>query len=78
MAQEIKSIKAGQKFLIIDKSGVGFEAGCIVESLDTIDNIKEDDLICKMKWIGGYKTKYQLAILGQKIKHLKRFKGKIK
>lgn len=81
MAQAIKKIKAGQKFLVIDKSGIGFEEGCIVESLDTIDtidNLKEEDWICNMKWIGGYETNYPLAILSQKIKHLKRFKGKIK
>lgn len=81
MAQAIKNVKAGQKFLVIDKSGVGFEEGCIVESLDTIDtidNLKQDDWINNMKYIGGYNSKYKEAILAQKIKHLKRFKGKIK
>lgn len=81
MAQAIKNVKAGQKFLVIDKLGIGFEEGCIVESLDTIDtidNLKEDDWICNMKYVGGYNSKYKEIILSQKIKHLKRFKGKIK
>lgn len=78
MAQAIRNVKAGQKFLVIDKSGVGFEKGCIIESSIDRINLKEDDWICNMKYVGGYNSKYKKTILSQKVKHLKRFKGKIK
>ena len=76
MAQEIKNVKAGQKFLVIDKRNKGFMEGTIVEALESMDNIKEDYWF-SCKWIGGTK-KYENIKLNQSTKHLKRFKGKIK
>ena len=75
MAQAIKNIKAGQRFLVIDKRGKGFKEGAIVESLKSIDNINNEWFECK--WIGGTED-YKDIVLSQSIKHLKRFKGKIK
>lgn len=76
MAKEIKNIKTGQRFLVIDTEGNGFEEKTIVESLKTIDNIDKNRWF-ECKWIGGTK-RYEDVILRQKITHLKRFKGKIK
>lgn len=74
MAQAIRNIKAGQRFLVIDKEGMGFKEGTIVEALESINNI-ETNMWFNCKWIGGTKE-YEELILGQKIEHLKRFKGK--
>lgn len=76
MAQAIKNVKAGQRFLVVDKKDEGFKEGTIVEALESIDN-KDKSYWFRCKWVGGTK-KYQKCVLGQKIEHLKRFKGKIK
>ena len=76
MAQAIKNIKDGQKFLVIEEKGSGFCEGTIVEALLSIYDI-DKNMWFPCKWVGGTK-KYTNVILSQKIEHLKRFKGKIK
>ena len=76
MAQDIRNIKAGQRFLVIDKKENGFNEGTIVEAIESIKNINEEKWFA-CKWIGGTK-KFTSIMLKQKIEHLKRFKGKIK
>lgn len=79
MRQVIKNIKAGQKFEIIGESCNGFDIGCIVEALNDINNVEY--YAGDFKWIGGYKPTtfiYKTIVLGQNVKDLKRFKGKIK
>ena len=76
MKQDIRNVKAGQRFLVIDKENKGFKEGTIVEALESKD-ITEEDQWFRCKWIGGTE-RYKNITLGQKIEHLKRFKGKIK
>lgn len=76
MAQDIRNIKAGQKFLVIDMQINGFEIGCIIEALDNTTNV--EIFAGRFKWIGGFKPAYYNKILGQNVQDLKRFKGKIK
>ena len=76
MAQAIKNIKAGQRFLVIDKEEIGFKENAIVEALESKNNIDEN-IWFYCRWIGGDKS-YMDKILMQNIKHLKRYKGKIK
>ena len=76
MAQAIRNIKAGQRFLVIDKEDKGFKEGTIVEALESKDNIS-DTYWFNCKWVGGTNM-FSGLVLGQSIKHLKRFKGKIK
>ena len=76
MAQAIKNIKAGQRFLVIDKKEDGFKEGTIVEALESKDNVS-DAYWFSCKRVGG--TEHYINItLKQSTKHLKRFKGKIK
>ena len=42
MAQAIRNIKAGQRFLVIDKENEGFTEGTIVKALESINNINEN------------------------------------
>ena len=76
MAQRIVNIKAGQRFLVIDKEEIGFKENTIVEALESINNIDEN-MWFYCKWIGGNKNYMNIA-LKQNIEHLKRYKGKIK
>ena len=76
MAQAIKNIKAGQRFLVIDKEEIGFKENAIVEALESKNNI-DANIWFYCRWIGGDKS-YMDKILMQNIKHLKRYKGKIK
>ena len=87
MKQDIRNIKAGQRFLVIDKENKGFKEGTIVEALESKDNIGENDWFrCKWvgendwfrcKWVGGNDW-YKDIVLDQSVEQLKRFKGKIK
>ena len=76
MKQDIRNIKAGQRFLVIDKENKGFKEGTIVEPLETKDNIGENDWF-RCKWVGGNDW-YKDIVLDQSVEQLKRFKGKIK
>lgn len=76
MAQAIKNIKAGQRFLVIDKKEDGFKEGTIVKALESKDNVS-DAYWFSCKRVGGTEE-YKDLTLNQTIKHLKRFKGKIK
>ena len=76
MAQDIKNVKVGQRFLVIDKEEKGFREGTIVEAIESIDSINKNYWF-SCKWVGGTEL-YQDITLSQKIEHLKRFKGKIK
>lgn len=76
MAQAIRNIEAGQRFIVVDGKGIGFLDGTIVESIDSLKNTDENTWF-GCKWIGGTEN-YMNKNLRQKVKHLKRFKGKIK
>ena len=76
MAQTIKNIKAGQRFLVIDKEEIGFKENTIVEALESINNIDEN-MWFYCRWISGDKS-YMDLTLKQNIEQLKRYRGKIK
>ena len=74
MAQAIRNIKAGQRFLVIDERCEGFYKGTIVEALESVDGISKDYWF-RCKWVGGTEI-YQNIKLNQKIEHLKDLKEK--
>ena len=77
MAQVIRNVKIGDKF-IVNAETTGFENGVIVESITESKNIstKEDEWI-RCKYIGG-ESSYKNLELWQKTVDLKRYRGKIK
>lgn len=78
MAQDIKNIKAGQKFIVVQNTTNGFPEGCIVEALQ--DNKNCDSIVQGLKWVGGYEPDdiYKRVDLAHHTVDLKRYKGKIK
>ena len=78
MAQAIRNIKAGQKFIIIDNLIEGFPIGAIVEATQTTMNCKGS--AGDFKLIGGVDENYLYRDieLRQRVCELKRYKGKIK
>lgn len=77
MAQVIRNIKVGNRFIIIDQS-TGFECGVVVESLGEELNIANDEKrFVRCKYVSG-ESKYKTVWLWQRTVELKRYKGKIK
>ena len=78
MAQAIRNIKAGQKFIIIDNIIGGFPIGAIVEAQETTMKCKESAGVFKL--IGGVDENYAYRELNfnQRVSELKRYRGKIK
>ena len=77
MAQVIRNIKVGDKFIIINTT-TGFEYGVVVESLGEELNITNDESrFIRCKYVSG-ESEYKTIWLWQKTVDLKRYKGKIK
>ena len=77
MAQAIRNVKVGNKFIVIDAT-TGFEYGVVVESLGEELNITNDESrFIRCKYVSG-ESKYKTIWLWQKTVDLKRYKGKIK
>ena len=78
MAQTIKNIKAGQKFIVVQDTSNGFPAGCIVEAMQNQEDCTE--IVRELKWIGGFESDkvYKNLALGHHTVDLKRYRGKIK
>lgn len=78
MAQAIKNIKAGQKFIVVQNTSSGFPEGCIVEALKDIKDCGK--IVQGLKWVGGYAPgyEYERVDLAHNAVDLKRYKGKIK
>lgn len=78
MAQAIKNIKAGQKFIVVQNTSGGFPEGCIVEALGDIKDC--DSVVQGLKWVGGHEPDdiHKLVDLAHHTIDLKRYKGKIK
>ena len=78
MAQAIKNIKAGQKFIIIDNAINGFPIDAIVEAQETIMNCRGRAGVFRL--IGGVDENYPWKELtfNQRVSDLKRYRGKIK
>lgn len=78
MAQIIRNVKAGQKFIVVQNTSGGFPEGCIVEALwDSKDCGK---VVQGLRWVGGYELEhvYRQVALSHHTVDLKRYKGKIK
>ena len=77
MAQVIRNVKIGDKF-IVNAETAGFEHGVVVESLSEELNITNDESrFIRCKYVSGESNWKNLG-LWQKTVDLKRYKGKIK
>ena len=77
MAQVIRNVKVGDKFIVNDET-TGFEYGIVVESLSEELNITNDESrFIRCKYVSG-ESNYKTIWLWQKTVELKRYKGKIK
>lgn len=82
MAQAIRNIKKGQRFIVLsNEEPSGFEVGCLIEAIENVDNCQETGW-ARFKWIDGNMPWYikhnPEVTLSNTISELKRFKGKIK
>ena len=75
MAQVIRNVKIGDKF-IVNAETTGFEHGIIVESITESKNISGKKHI-RCKYVSG-ESQWKNLELWQKTVDLKRYKGKIK
>ena len=77
MAQVIRNVKVGDKFIVNDAT-TGFEYGVVVESLSEARNITNDERrFIRCKYVSG-ESNYKTIWLWQKTVELKRYRGKIK
>ena len=77
MAQVIRNVKVGDKFIVNDAT-TGFEYGVVVESLSEELNITNDESrFIRCKYVSG-ESQWKNLELWQKTVDLKRYKGKIK
>ena len=77
MAQVIRNVKIGDKFIVND-TATGFEYGVVVESLGEELNIANDESrFIRCKYVSG-ESEYKTIWLWQKTVELKRYRGKIK
>ena len=77
MAQVIRTVKVGDKFIVND-AATGFEYRVVVESLSEELNITNDESrFIRCKYVSG-ESNYKTIWLWQKTVDLKRYKGKIK
>ena len=77
MAQAIRNVKVGDKFIVNDAT-TGFEYGVVVESLSEELNITNDESrFIRCKYASG-ESKYKTMWLWQKTVEQKRYRGKIK
>ena len=75
MAQKIRNVKVGDKF-IVNAGTLGFEKGIIVESISEERNISNDEVrYIRCKYVSG-ESLWKKIELWQKTIDLKRYKGK--
>ena len=77
MAQVIRNVKVGDKF-IVNAETTGFENGVIVESISEEKNIHNKEVRnIRCKYVSG-ESRWKNLELWQKTVYLKRYRGKIK